>query len=84
MIVGGSRQEILNKGFVLFGTRQQGIHVILRELVLLDEFDHLSPNFTDRDVATELNSPRLTSSMSEMYLQLVDHIATWSIELDLQ
>ncbi|VDP09485.1 unnamed protein product, partial [Schistosoma margrebowiei] len=34
MVVGGSRQETLDLGFVLLGTRQQGVHVILRELVL--------------------------------------------------
>ncbi|VDP50366.1 unnamed protein product [Schistosoma mattheei] len=32
MAVGGSRQETLDPGFVLFGTRQQGVSVILREL----------------------------------------------------
>ncbi|VDP64042.1 unnamed protein product [Schistosoma curassoni] len=35
MVVGGSQQETLDPGFVLFGTRQQGVPVILRELVLL-------------------------------------------------
>ncbi|VDP65971.1 unnamed protein product, partial [Schistosoma curassoni] len=34
MVVGGSHQETLNPGFVLLGTRQQGVPVILRELVL--------------------------------------------------
>ncbi|CAH8672138.1 unnamed protein product [Schistosoma bovis] len=34
MVVGGSRQETLDPGFVLLGTRQQGVPVILRELVL--------------------------------------------------
>ncbi|VDP64999.1 unnamed protein product [Schistosoma curassoni] len=34
MVVGGSRQETLNPGFVPHGTRQQGVPVILRELVL--------------------------------------------------
>ncbi|VDO96819.1 unnamed protein product [Schistosoma margrebowiei] len=33
MVVGGSRQETLDTGFVLLGTRQQGVPVILRELV---------------------------------------------------
>ncbi|VDO92692.1 unnamed protein product [Schistosoma margrebowiei] len=32
----GNRQETLHPGFVLFGTRQQGVPVILRELVLSD------------------------------------------------
>ncbi|VDO89833.1 unnamed protein product, partial [Schistosoma margrebowiei] len=34
MVLGGSRQETLGQGFVLLGTRQQGVPVILRELVL--------------------------------------------------
>ncbi|VDP64594.1 unnamed protein product [Schistosoma mattheei] len=36
MVVGGSRQEILDPGFVLLGTRQQGVPVVLLELVLPD------------------------------------------------
>ncbi|VDP37874.1 unnamed protein product, partial [Schistosoma margrebowiei] len=32
MVVGGSRQETLDPGFVLLDTRQQGVPVILREL----------------------------------------------------
>ncbi|VDP10490.1 unnamed protein product, partial [Schistosoma margrebowiei] len=34
MVVGGSQQETLDPCFVLFGTPQQGVPVILRELVL--------------------------------------------------
>ncbi|VDO83804.1 unnamed protein product [Schistosoma margrebowiei] len=29
MVIGGSQQETLDPGFVLFGTRQQGVPVIL-------------------------------------------------------
>ncbi|VDP15548.1 unnamed protein product [Schistosoma margrebowiei] len=46
MAVGGSQQETLDPGFVLLGTRQQGVHVILRELVLPSGFDPMSPSFT--------------------------------------
>ncbi|VDP71286.1 unnamed protein product, partial [Schistosoma curassoni] len=46
MVVGGSRQEILDPGFVLLGTRQQGVPVILREPVLPGGFDLVSPSFT--------------------------------------
>ncbi|VDP36000.1 unnamed protein product [Schistosoma margrebowiei] len=53
MVVGGSQQETLNPGFVLFGTRQQGVPVILRELVLPGGFDFVSPSFTVRDVTIE-------------------------------
>ncbi|VDO70018.1 unnamed protein product [Schistosoma curassoni] len=40
--VGGSQQETLDPGFVLLGTRQQGVPVILRELMLPGGFDLLS------------------------------------------
>ncbi|VDO52689.1 unnamed protein product [Schistosoma margrebowiei] len=46
MMVGGSLQEILDTGFVLLGTRQQGLPVILMELVLTDGFGHVSNSFT--------------------------------------
>ncbi|VDO57340.1 unnamed protein product [Schistosoma margrebowiei] len=46
MVVGGSQQETLDPGFVLFGTRQQGVPVILRELVLPGGFDLVSPSST--------------------------------------
>ncbi|VDP54587.1 unnamed protein product [Schistosoma curassoni] len=42
MTVGGSPQETLEPGFVLHGTRQQGVPVILRELVLPGGFDPVS------------------------------------------
>ncbi|VDP60810.1 unnamed protein product [Schistosoma mattheei] len=57
MMVGGNRQGTLDPGFVLLGTRQQGVSVILRELVLPDEFNPVSPSFTVRDVTTELSEP---------------------------
>ncbi|VDP26443.1 unnamed protein product [Schistosoma curassoni] len=66
MMVGGSRQETLDPGFVLFGTRQQGVPVILRELVLPDGFDPMSPSFTVRGVTTELSEPQPTSCRTEM------------------
>ncbi|VDP61604.1 unnamed protein product [Schistosoma curassoni] len=66
MVVGGSRLETLDPGFVLLGTRQQGVPVTLRELVLLGGFDPVSPSFTVRDVTTELSRPQLTSCRTEM------------------
>ncbi|VDP84368.1 unnamed protein product, partial [Schistosoma mattheei] len=38
------RQETLDPGSVLLGTRQQGVPVILRELMLPDVFDPASLN----------------------------------------
>ncbi|VDP72169.1 unnamed protein product [Schistosoma mattheei] len=34
MVVGGSRHETLDLGFVLLGTRQQGVPFIINELLL--------------------------------------------------
>ncbi|VDP18465.1 unnamed protein product [Schistosoma margrebowiei] len=66
MVVGVSRQETMDPGFVLIGTCQQGVPVILRELVLPGGFDPVSPSFTVRDVNTELSRPRPISSRTEM------------------
>ncbi|VDP30786.1 unnamed protein product [Schistosoma curassoni] len=52
MVVGGSRQETVDSGFILFGTGHQGVPVILMELVLPDGFDLVSPSFIVRDVTT--------------------------------
>ncbi|VDO67410.1 unnamed protein product [Schistosoma mattheei] len=53
MMIGGSQQETLDSGFVLLGTRQQSVPVILRELVLPGGLDLVLPSFTVRD-ATDL------------------------------
>ncbi|VDP38656.1 unnamed protein product [Schistosoma mattheei] len=66
MVVGGSQQETLDPCFVLHGTRHQGVPVILRELVIPDGFDPVSPSFTVRDVTTRLSGPRSTSCRTEM------------------
>ncbi|VDP61192.1 unnamed protein product [Schistosoma curassoni] len=66
MVVGGSQQETLDPGFVLLGSRQQGVPVILGELVLLGGFHPVSPNLIVRDVTTELSGPRLTSCRTEI------------------
>ncbi|VDP46135.1 unnamed protein product [Schistosoma margrebowiei] len=66
MVAEGSRQETLEPGFVLLGTRQQGVPVILREPVLLDGLDLVSPSFIVRDVTTELFEPRSTFCGTEM------------------
>ncbi|VDP65781.1 unnamed protein product [Schistosoma mattheei] len=54
MVVVGSQQETLNLGFALLGTHQQGVLVILGELILPDGFDPVSPSFTVKDATTEL------------------------------
>ncbi|VDP46557.1 unnamed protein product [Schistosoma curassoni] len=58
MVVGGSQQVALNPGFVSLGTSQQGVPVILRELVHPDVFDPVSLSFTARDITTELSGRR--------------------------
>uniref|UniRef100_A0A183L2K4 SAM-dependent methyltransferase n=1 Tax=Schistosoma curassoni TaxID=6186 RepID=A0A183L2K4_9TREM len=77
LVVGGSRQKTLDPGFVLLSTCQQGVPVILRELVLPGGFDLVSPSFTVRDVTTELSDLRPTSCRTG------GHIATWLIAFDL-
>ncbi|VDO78783.1 unnamed protein product [Schistosoma margrebowiei] len=57
VLVGGSQQETLNLGFMLLGTRQQDIPVILRELMLSDRFHPMLPSFIVRDVPTTLFGP---------------------------
>ncbi|VDO49320.1 unnamed protein product [Schistosoma margrebowiei] len=57
MVFESSRQETLDPGFVLLDTRQQSVPIILREPVLPDGFDSVSPSFTVRDVTTELSGP---------------------------
>ncbi|VDP78355.1 unnamed protein product [Schistosoma curassoni] len=52
MVVGGSQQGTLDLGSVLLGTHQQGVPVILRELVLPNNFDPVSTSFTVRDITT--------------------------------
>ncbi|VDP61277.1 unnamed protein product [Schistosoma curassoni] len=66
MVVGGSRQETLDPDFVLLDTRQQGVSMILRGLVLPGGFDLVSLSFAVRDVTTELSKPRPTSNRTEM------------------
>ncbi|VDP19597.1 unnamed protein product [Schistosoma margrebowiei] len=65
MVVAGSRQETLNPGFVLLGTRQQGVPVILRELVLPGGFDPISPSSTgfQKDTRRQGLLDRVTSTM---------------------
>ncbi|VDO53075.1 unnamed protein product [Schistosoma margrebowiei] len=59
MMVGGRQQETLYLGTVPLVTRQQGVPVILRELMFHDGFDPLSLSFTVRDITTELSRPRI-------------------------
>ncbi|VDO78211.1 unnamed protein product [Schistosoma margrebowiei] len=66
IVIEGSQQETVDPGFVLLGTRQQGVPVILKDLVLLDGFDTVLSSFTVRDVTTELYGPRLTSCRTEI------------------
>ncbi|VDP70255.1 unnamed protein product [Schistosoma curassoni] len=61
IVVGGNRQETLDPSFVLLGTRQQSVPVILRELALPGGFDLVSPSFTVRDATTELSGQRPTT-----------------------
>ncbi|VDP19103.1 unnamed protein product [Schistosoma margrebowiei] len=52
-MVGGSQQETLHLGFVKLATRQQGVPVIMKELILSDGFDLVSLNFTVTDATID-------------------------------
>ncbi|VDP27935.1 unnamed protein product [Schistosoma mattheei] len=54
----------MDPDFVLLGTRQQGVPVILRELMLPYGFGPVSPSFTVRDVIIGPSWPRPTSNLS--------------------
>ncbi|VDP24623.1 unnamed protein product [Schistosoma curassoni] len=74
MVVEGSQQETLDTGFVLLGTRQQGVPVILRELVLLGGFDLVSPSFTLKLQDDEFWNPRLLIDNAEGEpIEIVSH-----------
>ncbi|VDO91892.1 unnamed protein product [Schistosoma margrebowiei] len=64
MVVGGSQQRILDLSLVLLGTRQQGVPVILRELMLPDLFRPGSFSFTIRD----------TNSKTQFCLKQIDFV----------
>ncbi|VDP31948.1 unnamed protein product [Schistosoma margrebowiei] len=66
MVVGGSQQKTFNPGLVLLGTRQQDVTIILREMMLSDGFDPVSPSFAVTDDTTELSGSRPTSCRTEM------------------
>ncbi|VDO48309.1 unnamed protein product [Schistosoma margrebowiei] len=58
MVVGVSRQETLNLGFVLFGTRQQGVPVIIRKLIPPCGSNNVIRSFITSDVIAEIFGPR--------------------------
>ncbi|VDO67815.1 unnamed protein product [Schistosoma margrebowiei] len=66
MVVGSIQQETLDPDFVLLGTPQRYVLVILRELMFPDRFNPVSPGLTARDVTTELFGRRPTSCRTEM------------------
>ncbi|VDP85145.1 unnamed protein product [Schistosoma mattheei] len=52
----------MDLGFVLFGTREQGVPVLLSELMPPDGFDPVSPSFTIRDVPQDYRYTLLTNA----------------------
>ncbi|VDP37485.1 unnamed protein product [Schistosoma mattheei] len=66
MVVESSQQKTLNPSFVQINTHQQGVPVILRDLVLPDGFNPVSPSFTVTDVTTELSRLQQNSCRTEM------------------
>ncbi|VDP54907.1 unnamed protein product [Schistosoma margrebowiei] len=68
MMVGSSQQKTLDLRFVLFGTHLKSVPLTLRELMLHDGFEPMSPNFTVRDVTNEFSGPRITSFRTDTYI----------------
>ncbi|VDP21181.1 unnamed protein product [Schistosoma margrebowiei] len=67
MVIEGSQQETLDLGFVPLGSRQQGVPVIMRGLMLPDGFDPVSPSFTVRDVNTEVQYTTIINKYLSTY-----------------
>ncbi|VDP27495.1 unnamed protein product [Schistosoma curassoni] len=59
MVIEGSQQETLDLGFVPLGPRQQRVAVIMRELMLPDVFDPVSPNFTIQELLLNMKKDKL-------------------------
>ncbi|VDP38948.1 unnamed protein product [Schistosoma curassoni] len=66
MMVGSSQQETLDLSFVLFETCQQGVPVILMDLMILGRFIRVSLRVTVRDVTTDLLEPRQTHCRTKL------------------
>lgn len=59
VMVIGFKQETLDLGSVLFGTRWQGLPITLREPMLAMRFDLMSLKFTVRNFTVELSGVSL-------------------------
>ncbi|VDP57274.1 unnamed protein product [Schistosoma margrebowiei] len=70
MVVGGNRQETSDSVFMLFGTRQQGVPVILRELMRFGGFDLSSLCFTVKEVINGLFELQIAACRTELHLKL--------------
>ncbi|VDP23096.1 unnamed protein product [Schistosoma margrebowiei] len=66
MVVGGSQQETLDPDFVVFGTRQQGVTVILRELMLPE-------GIRSRVTIMSYTLMFITNSFTVYIIRLIDH-----------
>ncbi|VDP36237.1 unnamed protein product, partial [Schistosoma mattheei] len=81
MVVGGSQQETLDLGFVIFGTRQHGVPVILKELMFPDGCDFVSPSFTVKGTTVESNwkgiKEAITSTCHEVLGHKKQHHEEW-------
>ncbi|VDO68100.1 unnamed protein product [Schistosoma margrebowiei] len=79
MVVGRSRHGTLDPGFVLLGTRQQGVPVILRGLVLPGGFDKIietksgfiyattAASPTESSYGTFCDDPKIPSCLADLY-----------------
>ncbi|VDO63531.1 unnamed protein product [Schistosoma curassoni] len=72
MVVGGSQEESLDPVFVLFGTRQQDVPVILMELMLPDRFDPVDNAIDDFDDVINLREEIVDCIIEYMGLPVTD------------
>ncbi|VDO69181.1 unnamed protein product [Schistosoma curassoni] len=61
-MIGDSQHETLDVDFVLLSSCQQSVPIILRELMLPDGFNPVSPRLTVRDVTIGTPCRRVLSS----------------------
>ncbi|VDP59155.1 unnamed protein product [Schistosoma mattheei] len=78
MVVAGSQQKTLNLGFVLLGTHQYGVHVMVRELILPEGFDPMLPSITVRDVTTKLSHDLIPRDSNLRPIDLSREILTFT------
>lgn len=72
-MVGGSWKETMDLGFILLGTSQQSVEVILKETVLLGVSDPVLPSRLQFESLSLSYLDPIKLSNELKYLQVTDH-----------